>query len=129
MSVAAQQRLSSGEELHDPREPRHRRHVRGTSNPAAALTQRQRGLHPRRVGRSRARHGIQVARWVTVTSAVKADVWRIGKVRRAYWTCAGPRQDRMSAWALWVSAMAATAAHVRANLPFRAPRWAPTGDE
>jgi len=66
----------------------------------------------------------QVARWVTVTSAA----WRIGKVRRAYWTFACPRQDRMSAWALWVSAGAATATHVRANLPFRAPRWVPTGD-
>jgi len=70
----------------------------------------------------------QVARWVTVTSAAKASVWRIGKVRRAYWTLVGPRQDRMSAWALRVSARAATAAHVRANLPFRAPGWASNGD-
>jgi len=37
-------------------------------------------------------------------------------------------QDRMSAWALWVSAKTATAAHVRANLRERARTWAPTGD-
>jgi len=69
-----------------------------------------------------------VARWVAVTSAAKAAVWRSGKVRRAYWTFAGPRQDRMSACVLWVSARATTAAHVRANLPFSVPRWAPTGE-
>jgi len=28
---------------------------------------------------------------------------------------------------LWVSARAATAAHVRANFPFSVPRWVPTG--
>jgi len=32
----------------------------------------------------------QWARWVAVTSASKAAVWRIGSVRRAYWTVAGP---------------------------------------
>jgi len=68
-----------------------------------------------------------VARWVAVTSAAKTAVWRRDKVRRAYWTFAGPRQDRMSAWALWMSARAATAAHVRENLPFSVPRWVPTG--
>jgi len=52
----------------------------------------------------------QVARWVAVTSAAKAAVWRIGRVRRAYWTFAGPGQDRMT---------------VRANLPFRAPDGRP----
>jgi len=70
----------------------------------------------------------QVAHWVAVTSAAKAAVLRIDRMRSAYWTFAGPRQDRMSAWALWVSALAATAAHVPANLLFRAPWWAPTGD-
>jgi len=52
----------------------------------------------------------QVARWFPLTSPAKAAVWRIGRVRRAYWTFAGRRQEHMSAWA-----------HLRANLPFRAP--------
>jgi len=66
----------------------------------------------------------QVARWVAITSAAKAAVWQSGKLRRAYWTFAGPRHDHMSARAHWVSARAATAAHVRSNVLFRAPRWA-----
>jgi len=75
----------------------------------------------------------QAARWVAVASAAKAVVWRIGMVRsgradRDGADFCGPQAGRTSAWALWVSARAATAAHLRANLPFRAPRWAPTGD-
>jgi len=69
-----------------------------------------------------------VALWVAVTSAAKTAVWRSGKVRWSYCTLAGPKQDRMSACAHWVSARAATAAHVGANFPFSAPRWAPTGE-
>jgi len=68
-----------------------------------------------------------VARRVAVTSAAKTDVWRRVKVRRAYWTFAGHRHDRMSATALWVFARGATAAHVRANVPFSVPRWVPNG--
>jgi len=68
-----------------------------------------------------------VARWVAVTSAAKTAVWRRLKVRRAYCTLAGRRQDRMSACAHWVYAKAATAAYLRANFPFSVPRWAPTG--
>jgi len=30
----------------------------------------------------------RVARWVAVTSAAKAAVWRIGRLRRAYWNFA-----------------------------------------
>jgi len=56
-----------------------------------------------------------LARWVAVTSAAKTAVWRRCKVRRSHCTFAGPRQDCMSACAHWVSARAATAAHVRAN--------------
>jgi len=69
----------------------------------------------------------QVARWVTVTSAAKTAVWRRGKVRRAFCTFAGPRQNRRSACAHWVSARAATAAHVRANFNFSVSSWVPTG--
>jgi len=42
-----------------------------------------------------------VARWVAVTSAAGSAVWQSGKVRRAYCTLAGPKQDRMSACANW----------------------------
>jgi len=69
-----------------------------------------------------------VARWVAVTSAAKAALWRSGKVWRAYWNFAGPKQDRMSACAPWVSAKTATAAHVQANFPFSVSRWAPVGE-
>jgi len=68
-----------------------------------------------------------VASWFVVTSAAKSAMWRSGKVRRAYCTFAGHRQDRMSACAHWMSARAATAAPVRAKFPFSAPRGAPTG--
>jgi len=62
-----------------------------------------------------------VARWVAVTSAAKTAVWRRGKVRRAYYTFAGSRNDRISTCAHWVSARAATAAQVRASLSFSVP--------
>jgi len=38
-----------------------------------------------------------VAHWVAVTSAAKTAVLRKGKVRMAYCTFAGHKQDRMSA--------------------------------
>jgi len=103
-------------------------HAYGAAPPAPRrmqwrpLTQRKCGLRPRLFRRGRTHQASQVARWVVVTSAAKAAVWRIGMVRRAYWTFACPTQDLMSAWALFVSARAATAAHVRANLPFMVPR-------
>jgi len=67
-----------------------------------------------------------VARCVAVKSAAKTAEWRRGKVRRAYCIFSGPKQDRMSAWAHWVAARAATAANVRANFPFSTLRWVPT---
>jgi len=53
-----QQELCRGEELHDPRQPRHWRHVGRAGDPAAALTDRQGGLHLRLIGRGRAHHRV-----------------------------------------------------------------------
>jgi len=82
------------------------------------LTQRQGGCTHAASDVGVATSVFHVARWVAVTSAAKAAVRRSGKMWRAYWNFAGPKQDRMSACAPWVSAKTATVAHVRANFPF-----------
>jgi len=76
LSATPQHGLRPGEELHDPRQSRHGRHIGRAGDPAAASL----------IGRVVCTHAASgagvlttashVARWVAVTSAAKTAVWR-----------------------------------------------------
>jgi len=120
LPVTPQHGLRPGEEPHDTRQSGHERHISRPDSGRVVCTHAasDKGEH------TTASH---VARWIVVISTAKTAVWRRCKVRRAYCTLEGPRQDRMSRSAHWVSSRAATAAHVRSNYPFSVPKWVPTG--